>query len=210
VLSDSLPALFLTGAFHRGWGVGSGWFPIGAERRITRSDGHIVHSIDGKPALEIYREQYGVVPDSSLGEYPLAIYDGDGDSWSLRAIMDSDHETGSLRFAGEVPQGARVRMTEVMPDGILGGSTESLRNALEAYTGTEPQLALIFSCAARKWVLGTQAKQEIEDLERCASELGFPDLQIAGLYCFGEISPHNGGTESAFHNETCVSVVLGR
>ena len=210
VLSDSLPALFVTGDFHRGWGVGSGWFPIGADHTVTKSDGHIVHEIDGKPALAIYGDHYGTIPKDSLGEYPLAIHDGRDDDWSLRAILDSDPAAGSLRFAGEVVTGARVRMTEVSPDGILSGSRDSLRNALASYTGTEPQLALVFSCAARKWVLGTQAAKEIDNLRECAAESGFPDLQIAGLYCFGEIAPHNGGTESAFHNETCVTVVLGK
>ena len=35
------------------------------------------------------------------------------------------------------------------------------------------------------------------------------ELGIVGLYCFGEIAPAGDAPDQAFHNETCVSVVLG-
>jgi hypothetical protein len=211
VLRDALPALFLSGDFHCSSGVGSGWFPIGDVLRVTRSEGHIVHEIDGQPALSTYEQHYGSVPDHSLGEYPLALYpEGADRPWSLRAILDSDRRRGSLRFAGEVPEGSPVRMTEVLPDGLLAGSQGSLSAALAAYAGDDPELALIFSCAARKWVLGTQAAREIERLQACVREHGPAGLPIAGLYCYGEIAPPDGAQRSAFHNETCVSLVLGR
>ena len=206
VLSDSLPALFLSGNFHYGWGIGSGWFPIGDEHVVTRSEGHLVQEIDGKPAVRIYEEHYGPQGDS-MGEYPLAVYEGD--NWSLRAIMSWDRETGELCFAGEVPQGARVRITEVLPEGILTGTTQSLSNALDGYSGSDPRLAMVFSCAARKWVLGTKAESEIDELRTCADAGDRPELAISGLYCYGEIAPHQRGLDSSFHNETCITLVVG-
>lgn len=211
VLTDSIPLLFLSGDFSYSWGLGSGWFPIGDTHEVTRAEGHVVYEIDDRPALEIYEKHYGAVPTSSLGEYPLAVYGDDGtDEWALRAILDSDRESGLLRFAGEVVERSRVRMTEVLAEGILSGSSASLQNALQGYGGERPELALVFSCAARKWVLGTKAEEEIGELRDCAARHGSPDLAIAGLYVFGEISPANEGNESRFHNETCVSLVLGR
>ena len=208
---DSIAVMVLKGDFRFSWGVGSGWFPHGESLRVTRAEDHIIHEIDGRPAIEIYRDHYGSVPSSSLGEYPLAVHLGEeAGEWALRAVLDADEETGSIRLAGEVAENASVRLTEVLPEGLLSGSTASLLNALDGYSGDEPQLALVFSCAARKWVLGTQASQEIEQLRACAAERGLPDLQIAGLYVFGEIAPFNGGRTSTFHNETCVSLVLGR
>lgn len=211
VLRDSLPLLFVRGSFALGFGVGSGWFPIGERFRVTRSDGHIVHEIDGRPAIEVYRRHYGAVPDSSLGEYPLAVFAGSrSDAWFLRAILDSNAQAGWLRFAGEVPTGSQVSLTEVLPEGLLSGSSQSLRQALAQLGGAQPQIAFVFSCAARKWVLGTDAVAEIALLRECAAELGVAELDIAGLYCYGEISPTPARDASFFHNETCVSVVLGR
>ena len=211
VLRDAFSVLYLSGDACCGWGLGSGWTPIGTAFEVTASEGHVVREINGLPALATYQRHYGAVSSGSLGEYPLAVSLGaDETSWSLRAVMGSDAASGTLTFAGEVPVGSRVRMTEVLAEGILSGSAHSLESALQAYAGNRPELALVFSCAARKWVLGTQASQEIEQLRACAAENGVPDLRIAGFYCFGEIAPVAGGAAPAFHNETCVSLVLGQ
>ena len=203
---DSLPVLLLEGEFSVSWGVGSGWFPVGAPQPVTRASGHEVQEIGGTSALDFYRAQYGEVPADSLGEFPLALTDSNG-ATTLRAILARDDSTGALRFAGEVPEGASVRVTEVLEEGLLQGSSHALGEALDRFDGSSPELALVFTCAARKWVLGADADREVEVLRRLASDRGLQALGIVGLYCFGEIAPV--GRENAFHNETCVSVVLG-
>ncbi|ANM30964.1 hypothetical protein ABI59_17350 [Acidobacteria bacterium Mor1] len=210
VLTDSLPVLYLFGDIEASWGIGSGWFPIGASHQVTRSSGHIVQEIGGRPATELYRDYYGSLPMDSLGEYPLAVYASEKvDSWTLRAILSADEQSGELRFAGDVPEGSYVRMTEVLPEGILSGTTESMRQAVERFGDGAPELALLFSCAARKWVLGTSAEREIA-VARDALPAGAPDLAVAGLYVYGEIAPVQTGKPADFHNETCVTVLLGR
>lgn len=211
VLKDSLPCMFLEGDLQVGCGVGTGWFPIGEPMVVTRSDGHWVHAIDGKPALSVFAAYWGAVPmTSSLGEYPIAVFPNgaDGD-YHLRAVLDADATTGSLRVAGEILEGALVRLTEVLPDGILSGSDASVARAVAAYPGNSPALAFVFSCAARKWVLGTIAEQEVEHLQAAFAKAGVTPA-LAGGYCFGEIAPSQAGGPSQFHNETCVTVLIGR
>lgn len=212
---DSLPVLFLFGELSVSWGVSSGWFPIGDYRRVTRSDGHIVHAIDDKPALEIFRHYWGDFSSDSMGEYPLAVYPlGKDQPHSLRAALACDKETGAIRFAGDVPQGSLVRLTEVLPDGVLSGTTASMEDALSAYEGHEPRLALMFSCAARKWVLGPKAEHELELVSRALAAHAQTLIDVAGFYCFGEIAPIDHGRGNAlrngFHNETCVTVLIGK
>lgn len=211
VLRDSLPVMFLAGELRVGFGVGTGWFPIGEPMTVTKADGHWVREIDGRPALQIFQDYWGAIPASdSLGEYPLAVFpDGDGGDFHLRAVLDANRDDGSLRVAGEVREGARVRLTEVVQEGILAGSMTSAANAAAAYPGSEPMLAFVFSCAARKWVLGTKAANEIELLRTAFQQAGIAPL-VAGGYCFGEIAPPRANTASEFHNETCVTVLLGR
>jgi hypothetical protein len=211
VLTDSLPVMFLDGDMLVGCGVGTGWFPIGEPKIVTRAADNWVHEIDGKPALRIYEDYWGAIPPSaSLGEYPLAVFPAgpDGD-YHLRAVLDADRTTGSLRVAGEVLQGAVIRLTEVVRDGLLAGSWTSASNAISAYPGRDPQIAFVFSCAARKWVLGTKAETEIEHLRSAFLGAGISPA-FAGGYCFGEIAPVRPGAPSEFHNETCVTVILGR
>lgn len=209
VLTDSMPILLIEGSVEVSWGLGSGWFPIGEEMTVTKSVGSHVFEIDGVSAEDAYRERYGELPSVSLGEYPLAFLDGE-DNWSLRAIMGRDDVDGSLRFAGTIPEGAVVRFTEVVEEGLLRGSEDALNSALDAFAGDQPELALVFTCAARKWVLGSEAPKELELLRAVANDRGLIDLALAGLYCFGEIAPLGADPDLNFHNETCVSVVLGQ
>lgn len=210
VLKDSLPILVLEGDLAIGTGIGTGWFPVGEPKEVTSSDGHIVHTIGGRPAIQVFRDYWGTVPEDSLGEYPLAVYPGGPDGlYFLRAVLGSDAATGSIRLAGEVPLGATIRLTEVLADGILSGSESAAAAACENYPGKDPQLALVFSCAARKWVLGTQAEKECAMLQAAFARSGVK-AALAGLYVFGEIAPNDTGGPSHFHNETCVAVLLGR
>ena len=209
VATDSLTLLMVYGDFNVSWGVGSGWFPIGDAHEVTASDGHVVHEIDGQAAIETYKRYWGDLPALSLGEYPIAVYpNGEDGPWCLRAALESHEDEGWVRFAGEVPAGARIRLTEVLPEGILTGTERSLRSAIESYAGTSPQIALAFSCAARKWVLGSKATEEVDVLTDLLASQGAPEL--AGCYCFGEIAPLDDDVSAGFHNESCVTVLLGQ
>ncbi len=209
VVTDSLPLLFLEGDFEVSWGIGSGWTPAGNEMIVTSSDGNVVHTIDGKPAMDVYRETYDEIPHDFLLEFPLACKNSDGE-WQLRAPLSHDVETGSLTFAGAVMEGAPVRFTEVFDDGLLRGSEDAMTRALDDFAGTTPELALVFTCAARKWVLGSEAPKEIDLMRAVAADRGWIDMDFAGLYCFGEIAPNEQTSPNGFHNETCVSVILGK
>lgn len=209
--SDSLPILALYGDLHVSWGVASGWFPIGSRMKVTKSDGHLVHEIEGRPAYETYKHYYKEISLQSLGEHPLALCEGDSDSdYVMRAVVEFVPETGSLRFAGEVPEGAEVRMTEVLPEGVLDGSRESVQSALSSYSGESPELAFLFTCAARQWALGGRAEEELETVRAALPTAGGKPIQVAGFYAFGEILPGAEARTTRFHNETCVSLLFGR
>lgn len=207
---DSLVVLFICGDVKVSHGVASGWFPIGAPHTVTRSTGNKVHEIDDRPALEIYQGLWGERVTTNLGEFPLAVFCGgeDGD-YFLRAAMACDEAEGSVTFAGDVPAGSTVRLTEVVPDGILSGTQTSIRNALACFPGARPEVGLLISCAARKWVLGTRAQEEIGELLEAFEDLSLPTIQLAGFYAFGEICPVEAGGPPRLHNETCVTLLLG-
>ncbi|MCA8950536.1 MAG: FIST C-terminal domain-containing protein [Planctomycetes bacterium] len=209
-MQDSLTVMVLTGDVGVGFGVGSGWFPIGPEYTVTRSDGHIVHTIADRPAIAAYREHWGAVPvRAEFGAYPLAVFpEGLDGPHYLRAVLGADPDTGAIRCAGEVPQGALIRMTEVLPEGVLAGSQDAARRALAGYRGTAPRVAFVFSCAARKWILGTDASKELGLLQQTLREGGV-DPALAGFYAFGEIAPSQVGGSSDLHNESCVTVLIG-
>ena len=109
-----------------------------------------------------------------------------------------------MTFGGEVPEGAIVRITRSSRESVIEATNTSVKQALEAYPGSKPAVAICFSCAGRKQVLGTRTKEEYELLHE-----HYPDLQIAGFYGYGEIGPLHQDEPARFHNETFVSLLLG-
>jgi hypothetical protein len=91
-------------------------------------------------------------------------------------------------------------------DQIFEGTKASISAALAGFpAGSRPDGALLFSCATRKYLLGTRAGREI-DLVR---ELLGETVPVSGFYCMGEIAPMASADLTRFHNATMVSVLLG-
>ncbi len=207
---DSISVMFLCGELSVSWGVASGWFPIGARHRVTRSAGNKIFEIDDKPALDIYQSFWGDRVKGIMGEFPLAVTYGEGpDDFVLRAAMAIDEAEGSVTFAGDVPEGSIVSLTEVVPEGLLSGAETSAHRAISRYPGKKPDLALLFTCAARQWVLGSKAAEEVGHLNRALSDAGLANIDFSGFYAFGEICPLETAGPPLLHNETCVTVLVG-
>lgn len=204
VLQDSVPLLLFDGPVEFSVAHASGWEPLPITSMVTRAEANVVFSIDGKPALDFYRDLLG--PNSSTQltpETPLAVFAEDG--YYLRAPFSFDEEVGSVTFVGDVPDGSTIAMTKTMRATIVDASADSMSSALTEFPGEHPVIALFFSCAARKQLLGTKTGSEYEAL---AKELP-ATLPVCGFYTYGEIAPARQGAETRFHNQTCVSVIIG-
>jgi hypothetical protein len=124
----------------------------------------------------------------------------------LRAPLQYDRSDGSATFFGSIPQGATVQLAMATTEEILQGTEASLAEAISGFpSDAVPEGALIASCAVRSFLLGSRTRGEIE---RIRNGLG-QDLPVSGFYAFGEIGPLGGDSTSNFHNETCVTVLIG-
>lgn len=203
VLSDSVPVLLFCGELLFSHGVTSGWEPIGQKSRVTSVDKNVVYEIDGKPALNFYHRYLGSL--APTGEYPLAIYDNATEQFYMRAPMVHDRSNGSITFAADIPSQAIVQITQASCEDILSASKTSMMNALENYQGIEARVALFFSCAGRRQILGTRTKEEYQIAKSCLNM----ELPCCGFYAYGEIAPNLGSHWTHFHNETFVTLLLG-
>lgn len=204
VLQDSVLLLALHGPLRVGVGVASGWEPLGRRARVTRSSGPVVHELDGQPALAWFRRYFGD-REAPSPEHPFAVYDPpDAAGFYLRAPMRYSDDDGSIVFAADVPEGTEVRITEATRAAILDGAATAVRSAAEQFPGV-PSAMLVFSCAARKQVLGTRTHEEIDRLRA----RGGGEVPLAGFYTYGEIAALQRGDRTRFHNETVVAVLLG-
>ena len=85
------------------------------------------------------------------------------DSFYLRTPMTYDRDVGSISFFGAIPEGASVQLTMAGTDEIVEGTRASVADALAGFpAGARPDGALLFSCATRKFLLGTRAGREID------------------------------------------------
>jgi hypothetical protein len=179
----------------------SGWVGLGAPKTITRSEGNTLLTIDGEPALDVYKKYLSIEEEDLPGigvEYPLQVMRDDG-THVLRAVVGVDHARRALVFAGTVPQGARVRFSS-----SPGFETIDLaRRDFEAYPKmpAKPDLMLVFSCMARHLALGPMVEDEIRAAQRVWNVPGI------GFFTYGEIGRNPAG-HCEFYNETCALAFL--
>lgn len=206
VLSGGAVAVALRGPLLLQTAARSGWVPVGKTHVVTRVErGNIILTIDDRPALELYKQYLGpralempaISPDFPIGlvsDTATGQKVPDGEILLLRAINGMDEARQAIILSGECPEGAEIRMTRAGKQDVIGGADQAGRQALSALS--EPSLAFIFDCMARKVVLGARYKEE---LHATFSALG-PRVPKIGFYCFGELSPVQGVT--MHHHET--------
>ena len=204
ILSDGLPILLLSGPLKVSVGVGHGWTPTGHEAIVTKSESGRIIEINERPAIEFFRHYLGENPEAALAA-PLAVTEPGAKGHYLRAPGGFDDD-GAAVLQGTVPEGSRIRITLSSIDEIVDGAGDSAQKALAGYPpDSNPQAALISSCAIRNVLLGGRSAGEIVSIRNALGE----EIPVQGLYAYGEIAPITPGAGSRFHNHTCCTVLIG-
>jgi hypothetical protein len=186
-----------------GHGSRGGWDIFGPERVVTRSTANVLYELDGKPALALYKTYLGELasglPATGL-LFPLALRrDSNDDDPVVRTLLAVDEATQSLTFAGNVPEGALVRLMmanlDRLVEGAAGAALMTRSNAGPEAAG--PTLCVAISCVGRRLVLGERADDELES----ALELLPAGTHQVGFYSYGELSPGTSG-RCDLHNQT--------
>ena len=216
VLRDGSPceggviAVGLYGAALRvAHGSKGGWDVFGPERVITRSEEHVLYELDGRPALDLYREYLGglaaQLPGAAM-RFPLSIRaDRHHSERVVRTILSIDEAARSMTFAGNLPQGHLARLMHAQHDRLVDGAAEASAAMVEMLDGaTGPVLRLAISCVGRRVVLGERTEEEVEAVLE-----GLPEgTPLIGFYSYGEISP-SGLLSRDLHNQTMTLTALG-
>ena len=213
VLTDAAVAMGFSGDFKLGTGVRSGWTPIGLAKKVTRASGNILYELNGESALKVFERFLGKhahkLPEIGV-EYPLGLIGewgdvGEEEYFLLRATMFVNRQEGSIRFAGEIPEGAMVNLTCGDISSVLQASQKAAQLALTDLGEAQAVMIFCYSCMARKIVLGWRTQEEIE-LVREAID---PELPVIGFYTYGEFSRVKCDSPSFLHNETVTVAMIG-
>ncbi len=210
--------LFCSDKIKTATGVRSGWESIGARFKCTSAKGNVVNKFDDKTALEAYSEYLGAERAKKLPaiglEYPIGLVDEKAqikgyDYFQIRCPLGVNKKNGSVTFAASIPEGKEVTLTYSSRNSIVEGSTLAAEQAKKILGKAKPKLIMMFSCVARKIVLGMRTNEEIE----CVKKIFGENVPIVGFYTYGEIGPIDKSIpilkSTRWHNETVVLWVIG-
>ena len=187
-----------------GHGSKGGWDKFGPERLVTKSTGNILYELDGRPALQLYKEYLGDrasgLPATGL-LFPLAIRTSQAEGKVLvRTILAVDEATQSMTFAGDIPEGVFAQLMRANFDRLIQGASEAATLTFDHHNGSHadsPTLSIAISCVGRRLVLGERTEEEIE----ATLDILPKGSRQVGFYSYGEISPYTSGA-CDLHNQT--------
>jgi len=190
---------FYGGNLQIGHGSLGGWDPFGPDRLITKSSGNKLFELDGRSALQLYREYLGdyatQLPASGL-LFPLLVHGGEDDRGLVRTVLAVDDAEQNMTFAGDVPEGGYARLMKANFDRLIDGAHGAAKACQPINGNTPPDLAILISCVGRKLVLQQRIEEEVESVRQVLGD----KPAFTGFYSYGELSPVVDTTKCALHN----------
>ncbi len=205
---EGVVGLAFSGAVRIDTLVSQGCKPVGKSFIATRCDRNFIHTLRGRPALEVLREvlqelspadeallDNGIFVGRAIDEYRT--HHGRGD-FLMQGLLGANPAEGALAIAGEARTGMTVQFH--VRDAV--SADEDLRQLLEARRtdAAEMRGALLFSCNGR----GLRMWQEPNHDAGLIVE-ALPGVPVAGFFAAGELGPV--GPQSFVHGFTA-SVAL--
>ncbi len=145
------------------------WYSVGKEFTITKADGKAIEEIDGQKALELFKKYLG--PHifehdiSSLPDFQFLYKDGS----TVISRTPMRIEDDKIIFAAPIKQGQRVRFGFSNAAAVISGANE-----IASKMQSKPAEAIyIFSCIARKILLGEVLENEFKAFESVTPTAGF-------------------------------------
>ncbi len=184
VSDDAIALAFLESEILFGLGMAHGFTPTTKGALITKASGHIVHELDGRRASEVCSEILDI-PSDELGEgalwfsrYPFGATDIYGDS--ILQVPECILDDGSIQFGPLMKKDLVITLMQAGEKDIVEAGLSAFEKALRHGGLERPSLAMVFSCALRKRLMGKNGSREIELIYENAH------IPISGFYTFGE------------------------
>lgn len=187
----------------------TGWKPMGISRKVTKSKGTLLYTIDDKPAIEMYFKYLGQMEkleDKDFNmfkeisiHYPLIVKKESGETL-LRSPMSIDHRENALVMESEMLEGTEFWFT-VPPDFDIAEEIIDQAKQLKNENMNDAEALLIFSCAGRPPVLGPLVTVENNGLA------DIWNTPMAGFFTYGEYGRSKNGKQE-FHSGACCWVAL--
>jgi hypothetical protein len=174
-----------------------GWVTIGKTLTITKAKDNIVYEIDGMKTIDTFSKYLGEnianqLPRTGI-DFPLILKNGN--LQVMRAVVGKG-DNGELIFAGNLKEGDKVTFGYGNVEMILKAK-DSLC-ASNVLNGSES--IFVYSCMARKSLMGRSIKEELEPLSHLAS--------ISGFFTYGEFYFNRSKSKLDLLNQTMTILSL--
>jgi len=168
--------------------LSQGCVPIGPTRRIDEARDNVVMVIDGRPALDVFREDIGPQLAQNLRRVGGIIFAGlpvtgsDTGDYLVRNLMAIDPNQGWLVLGAEVSPGDPIVFCRRDPESAKQDLARMVRQLAGRLSGP-PKAGVYVSCVARGVSLFGEEGVEAEVIR---DTLG--DFPLIGFFANGEIS----------------------
>jgi two-component sensor histidine kinase len=205
VYNDAITLAFVETDILFGLGMAHGFSPTTKRALITKASGHIVHELDGRPAVEVCADLLGI-PIEHLGDgviwfsqFPFGATDVYG-NWLLYVpecvLPDGSIQFGPLMRSDQVLTLMRATREDIVQAGLAAYNKAVRHGGLK-----KPSFAMMFSCALRKRLMGPDESKEMDLLYKKAK------IPVCGFYTFGEQGLSDDGLP-VFLNQSVSTLVF--
>ncbi len=165
-----------------------GCSPIGPVREVNSCHANIAIEIDGRPALEVLKEDVGEVLAKDLGRiggYIFAAFlvaGSDRADYMVRNLVGIDEERGLVGIGAPLAEGQRIMFCRRDRETARADLARMLAD-LKRRAKTPPKGAVYYTCLGRG---PNMFGEDSAELVAIRDELG--DVPLVGFFCNGEIS----------------------
>ena len=209
LLTHAVVAAAITSEAPMAIGIAHGWTPLSEPMLVTGSHGTTLVSLDDRPALDVYLEQFEA-PEAVRNDpsqffafahtRPLGI--ARRNRTEIRYVYGADYEARTIMVFAEVPQGAMAYLMQGSCNSVLEATSEVCALAEANLQGQPARGFMLLECVARKSLLDQAGLLD--------ASLRLPTLRdgvsVGGFYTYGEIARTEGA--GGLHNQTVVALAL--
>lgn len=194
-----------------------GFVAVGEPMIVTKSEGHKIYELDGKPAWTEYLNKLGLPSGSTCGDsIPIGALAEElspelakeyGNNHILRVVTSHDGDT--IYYASSVKEGTKLWLTKRDEELIFNEMDRMVNSMSQRNKNKKPVAVFHADCLARgKFLFNRVLKEEL------VNRMQYPFLNDGicppwlGMYGFGEFARLGG--KNTYHNYTTALYVLYR
>ncbi|OMH38367.1 hypothetical protein BGP75_07370 [Motiliproteus sp. MSK22-1] len=206
VYQDSAVVASFSSGLKMGTSMGHPYLPSTKGAVVTKSQGRVVYTLNGKPAVEILQnlmESDELTPELFV-QHPFGIKSSDVFGEYTIKSAQAVNEDGSVSFYAEIPQGAFLRSMKTDQDTAKRLFRETLIKAIED-AGNPKKIAavIVFNCILRHLLKCHLGVNDLILLREVCGE----KVPLIGFNTFGEQGATMGGS-IGHYNQTATVMVL--